>query len=59
MAVSDKDWISTGDLALQQRRRANWNVIAAGRNLGVPRSTMKHAIDRLDAKNVARKLRGA
>lgn len=44
---------------LKALEHAHWNVTATGRNLGVPLSTIKHKIDRLDIKDVARKLRGA
>jgi transcriptional regulator with PAS, ATPase and Fis domain len=43
---------------LKALERANWNVTATARNLGVPLSTMKHKIERLDIKDIARKLRG-
>jgi len=41
--------------ALEQ---ANWNVTATARNLGMPLSTMKHKIERLDIKDLTRRLRG-
>ena len=43
---------------LKALERAGWNVTATARNLGVPLSTMKHKIERLDIKDIARKLRG-
>jgi two-component system, NtrC family, response regulator AtoC len=43
---------------LKALERGNWNVTATARTLGVPLSTMKHKIDRLDIKDITRKLRG-
>jgi DNA-binding NtrC family response regulator len=40
--------------ALEQ---SGWNVTAAARTLGVPLSTLKHKMDRLDIREIARKLR--
>jgi DNA-binding NtrC family response regulator len=40
--------------ALEQ---ANWNVTATARGLGVPLSTLKFKMDRLDIREIARKLR--
>jgi len=43
---------------LKALEQAHWNVTATARNLGVPLSTMKFKIDRLEIKDLARKLRG-
>jgi DNA-binding NtrC family response regulator len=43
---------------LKALEQARWNVTATARNLGVPLSTMKHKIERLDIKDLARRLRG-
>jgi transcriptional regulator with PAS, ATPase and Fis domain len=42
--------------ALEQER---WNVTATARGLGVPLSTLKGKMDKLDIREIARKLRGA
>ncbi|MBI2835281.1 MAG: sigma-54-dependent Fis family transcriptional regulator [Acidobacteria bacterium] len=39
--------------------RSDWNVTAAARYLGLPLSTLKHKIGRLDIREIARRLRGA
>jgi DNA-binding NtrC family response regulator len=88
VAVSDGEWITTGDLPYEYHlaplvradavtdclleracetfernfiikalEQAHWNVTATARNLGVPLSTLKHKIERLDIKDLARKLR--
>ncbi len=38
--------------------RSGWNVTATARYLGVPLSTLKHKMDRLEIRQLARKLRG-
>jgi DNA-binding NtrC family response regulator len=43
---------------LKALEQAHWNVTATARILGVPLSTMKHRIERLEIKKVARALRG-
>jgi two-component system, NtrC family, response regulator AtoC len=43
---------------LKALEQANWNVTATARNLGMPLSTMKHKIERLDIKDLTRRLRG-
>ncbi len=43
---------------LKALEQARWNVTATARNLGVPLSTMKHKIERLEIKDLARRLRG-
>mgnify|MGYP006131967639 FL=1 len=35
-----------------------WNVTATARSLGIPLSTMKFKMDRLEIRGLARKLRG-
>ena len=42
--------------ALEHER---WNVTATARNLGMPLSTLKFKMDRLDIREIARKLRAA
>jgi two-component system response regulator PilR (NtrC family) len=39
--------------------RSDWNVSATARFLGIPLSTLKHKMGRLDIRELARKLRGA
>jgi transcriptional regulator with GAF, ATPase, and Fis domain len=41
---------------LKALEQASWSVAAAGPNLDVPLSTMKHKVERLDVKGVARTL---
>lgn len=43
---------------LKALEQANWNVTATARNLGMPLSTMKHKLERLDIKDLTRRLRG-
>jgi len=38
--------------------KADWNVTATARYLGLPLSTLKHKMSRLDLRDIARKLRG-
>jgi DNA-binding NtrC family response regulator len=38
--------------------RTGWNVTGTARYLGIPLSTMKHKMDRLEIRQLARKLRG-
>ena len=42
---------------LRALEQARWNVTATARNLGVPLSTLKFKMDRLDIREIARKLR--
>ncbi len=64
--------IATGDALLQEAcdtfernfilralEKSDWNVTATARYLGVPLSTLKHKMARLDLREIARKLRGA
>jgi DNA-binding NtrC family response regulator len=44
---------------LRALEKMNWNVTATARHLGIPLSTLKHKMDRLDLRDLARKLRGA
>ena len=39
--------------------KSDWNVTATARYLGIPLSTLKHKMARLDLRDIARKLRGA
>ncbi len=43
---------------LKGLEQTGWNVTATARNLGVPLSTLKHKIDRLEIRDLARRLRG-
>lgn len=44
---------------LRALEKSDWNVTATARYLGVPLSTLKHKMARLDLREIARKLRGA
>jgi two-component system, NtrC family, response regulator PilR len=44
---------------LRALEKSDWNVTATARYLGIPLSTLKHKMSRLDLKDIARKLRGA
>ncbi len=44
---------------LRALERADWNVTATARYLGIPLSTLKHKMSRLDLRDLARRLRGA
>ena len=44
---------------LRALERNDWNVSAASRYLGVPLSTLKHKMDRLEVKEIARRRRRA
>ena len=44
---------------LRALEKSNWNVTATARYLGIPLSTLKHKMQRLDLRDIARKLRGA
>lgn len=44
---------------LRALERGDWNVAATARYLGIPLSTLKHKMARLDLRDIARKLRGA
>ena len=44
---------------LRALERSDWNVTATARYLGIPLSTLKHKMARLDLRDLARKLRGA
>ncbi len=43
---------------LRALERSDWNVTATARYLGIPLSTLKHKMARLDLRDLARKLRG-
>ncbi|MGE5359409.1 MAG: sigma-54-dependent transcriptional regulator [Bacteroidales bacterium] len=43
---------------LKALERTGWNVTATARYLGVPLSTMKHKMERLEIRQLAKKLRG-
>ena len=44
---------------LRALEKSDWNVTATARYLGIPLSTLKHKMHRLDLREIARKLRGA
>jgi len=44
---------------LRALEKCDWNVTATGRYLGIPLSTLKHKIGRLEIRDIARRLRGA
>jgi DNA-binding NtrC family response regulator len=44
---------------LRALEKSDWNVTATARYLGIPLSTLKHKMQRLDLRDIARKLRGA
>jgi two-component system, NtrC family, response regulator AtoC len=44
---------------LRALEKSDWNVTATARYLGIPLSTLKHKMSRLDLRDLARKLRGA
>ena len=44
---------------LRALEKQDWNVTATARYLGIPLSTLKHKMARLDLRDLARKLRGA
>ena len=44
---------------LRALERCDWNVSGTARYLGIPLSTLKHKMGRLDIRELARKLRGA
>jgi DNA-binding NtrC family response regulator len=44
---------------LRALEKSDWNVTATARYLGIPLSTLKHNMARLDLRDLARKLRGA
>jgi two-component system NtrC family response regulator len=43
---------------LRALEKSDWNVTATARYLGLPLSTLKHKMGRLDLREIARKLRG-
>jgi DNA-binding NtrC family response regulator len=43
---------------LRALEKSDWNVTATARYLGLPLSTLKHKMSRLDLREIARKLRG-
>ncbi|MFN8059174.1 MAG: sigma-54 dependent transcriptional regulator [Vicinamibacterales bacterium] len=43
---------------LQALEKQDWNVSATARHLGIPLSTLKHKMGRLDIREIARRLRG-
>jgi len=44
---------------LRALEKSDWNVTATARYLGIPLSTLKHKMTRLDLRDLARKLRGS
>ena len=47
------------NLLLKALERSDWNVTGAARHLGVPLSTLKHSMGRLEIRELTRRLRGA
>jgi two-component system response regulator AtoC len=47
------------NFVLRALEKCDWNVTATARYLGIPLSTLKHKMARLDLRDLARKLRGA
>jgi DNA-binding NtrC family response regulator len=43
---------------LRSLEKAGWNVTATARHLGIPLSTLKFKMDRLEIRELARRLRG-
>jgi DNA-binding NtrC family response regulator len=43
---------------LKALERTGWNVTGTARYLGIPLSTLKHKMDRLEIRQLARRLRG-
>ncbi len=39
-------------------KTSDWNITATAKYLGLPLSTLKHKMSRLDLRDIARKLRG-
>ena len=50
---------SSATSSCARSRSQDWNVTATARYLGIPLSTLKHKMARLDLRDLARKLRGA
>jgi DNA-binding NtrC family response regulator len=46
------------NLILKSLEKSGWNVSATARYLGVPLSTLKHKMERLEVRQLARRLRG-
>jgi DNA-binding NtrC family response regulator len=44
---------------LRALEKCDWNVTATARHLGLPLSTLKHKMGRLEIRELARRLRGA
>ena len=44
---------------LRALEKSGWNVTATARYLGIPLSTLKFKMDRLEIRELAKKLRGA
>jgi arginine utilization regulatory protein len=44
---------------LRALEKCNWNVTGTAEYLGIPLSTLKYKIDKLDVRQIARRLRGA
>ncbi len=44
---------------LKALEKSGWNITATARHLGVPLSTLKHKMERLDIREIAKRLRGA
>jgi DNA-binding NtrC family response regulator len=43
---------------LKALERSGWNVTGTARYLGVPLSTLKHKMEKLEIRELARRLRG-
>ena len=50
---------SSATSSCARSKSPDWNVTATARYLGIPLSTLKHKMARLDLRDLARKLRGA
>ena len=46
------------NFVIRALEKAGWNVTATARTLGIPLSTLKFKMDRLDIRDLARKIRG-
>ena len=49
---------SSGTSSSGRSRRRGWNVTATAKALGIPLSTLKFKMDRLEIRELARKIRG-
>jgi len=51
-------WISLRNFIIQALEKNGWNVTATARALRIPLSTLKFKMDRLEIREIARKIRG-